>query len=238
MSHKTIRILLTDDHRMMREGLRKLLVEQPGLEVVAEADDGRSAVRLAGEAGAEVAVMDVTMSGLNGIEATRLIKAEHPNVQVVGLSMHADREFVTAMLAAGASAYLLKDCPFGELVTAIRSVAAGGVYLSPKVAGIVVDGCLEGMAGEASTYCGKLTAREREILQLIADGKSSKQVAQLLGLSAKTVDSHRRQVMEKLDLHSVAELTHYAIREGVTALRAPTAPDPATRGGREAHARS
>ena len=205
---------------MMRQGLRTLLADQAGLEVVADAGDGRTAVRLAGEAGVHVAVMDVTMPGLNGIEATRQIRAEHPAVQVVGLSMHADREFVTAMLAAGASAYLLKDCPFAELVTAIRAVAAGDVYLSPKVAGIVVDGCLEGMGGDAGPYCGgKLTAREREVLQLVADGKSSKQMAVLLKLSAKTVDTHRRQVMEKLDLHSVAELTHYAIREGVTALR-------------------
>jgi DNA-binding NarL/FixJ family response regulator len=205
---------------MTREGLRSMLAEQAGLEVVADAGDGRSALRLAAEAGVDVAVMDVTMAGLNGIEATRRIKAEHPAVRVVGLSMHADREFVTAMLAAGASAYVLKDCPFAELVTAIRAVAAGEVYLSPKVAGIVVGGCLEGMAGVAGPYCGgKLTAREREVLQLVADGKSSKQIAMLLKLSAKTVDTHRRQVMDKLGLHSVAELTHYAIREGVTALR-------------------
>jgi len=198
-----------------------MLAEQAGLEVVADAGDGRSAVRLAAETPVDVAVMDVTMAGLNGIEATRQIKAGHPAVRVVGLSMHADREFVTAMLAAGASAYVLKDCPFAELVTAIRAVAAGEVYLSPKVAGIVVGGCLEGMAGEAAApYCGgKLTAREREVLQLVADGKSSKQIAMLLKLSAKTVDTHRRQVMEKLNLHSVAELTHYAIREGVTALK-------------------
>ncbi len=205
---------------MMREGLRSMLAEQAGLEVVADVGDGRSAVRLAAEAGVDVAVMDVTMAGLNGIEATRKIKAERPDVRVVGLSMHADREFVTAMLAAGASAYVLKDCPFAELVTAIRVAAAGDVYLSPKVAGIVVGGCLEGMAGDVGPYCGgKLTAREREVLQLVADGKSSKQIAMLLKLSAKTVDTHRRQVMEKLGLHSVAELTHYAIREGVTALR-------------------
>ena len=197
-----------------------MLAGEADFEVVADAGDGRSAVRLAGEAGADVAVMDVTMPGLNGIEAARQLRAEHPGVRVVGLSMHADREFVTAMLAAGASAYLLKDCPFAELVTAIRTVAAGDVYLSPKVAGIVVDGCLERMAGDAAPYCGgRLTAREREVLQLVADGKSSKQVARLLKLSAKTVDTHRRQVMEKLGLHSVAELTHYAIREGVTALR-------------------
>ncbi len=162
-------------------------------------------------------VMDVTMPGLNGIEATRQVKAAHPQVKVVGLSMHLEREFVTAMLAVGASGFLLKDCPFAELVAAIRAVAAGEVYLSPKVAGVVVKGCVDGV--NSSKFCGgTLTPREREVLQLVADGKSSKQIAMILKLSAKTVDTHRRQVMDKLKLDSVAELTHYAIRQGVTAL--------------------
>jgi len=202
---------------MIRESLRGMLSEQPGLEVVGDAGDGRTAVRLAGELSPDVVVMDVTMPDLNGIEATRQLRAAHPDVRVVGLSMHADREFVKEMLGVGASGYLLKDCPFSELVAAIRAVAAREVYLSPKVAGAVVGDYLGGP--DAGRYGGRaLTPREREILQLVADGKNSKEIASLLKLSVKTVDTHRRQVMEKLKLYSVAELTHYAIREGMTVL--------------------
>jgi DNA-binding NarL/FixJ family response regulator len=215
-----VKIIVADDHQMIREGLRSMLAEQDGFDVVADTGDGRAAVNLATELGADVIIMDVTMPGLNGIEATRQLKAKRPAAQVVGLSMHADREFVTEMLAAGASGYLLKDCPFGELVSAIRAAAAGEVYLSPKIAGVVVQGCLQ--AGTPTDGgrpgAGTLTPREREVLQLVAEGKSSKEIAAMLKLSAKTVDTHRRQVMEKLQLYSVAELTHYAIREGMTTL--------------------
>jgi DNA-binding NarL/FixJ family response regulator len=203
---------------MMRQGLGQMLAEQPGFTVVAEAGNGRTAVKLTSDFRPDVAVMDVTMPDLNGIEATRQMKSNDSTVQVIGLSMHADREFVIEMLAAGATGYLLKDCPFAELVAAIRAVIAGEVYLSPKVAGIVVKGCIERSAKLNQPDDG-LTAREREILQLVTDGKSSKDIAILLKLSAKTVDTHRRQIMEKLHLHSVAELTHYAIRAGVTPLR-------------------
>jgi DNA-binding NarL/FixJ family response regulator len=216
MAQPCIKVLLADDHQLMREGIRRLLAEEPGLEVVADAGDGRTAVKLAGECGVDVVVMDVTMPDLNGIEATRQLKALYPAIQVVGLSMHADREFVTEMLGVGASGYVLKNCPFGELVAAIRAAAAREVYLSPKVAGVVVNTCLD---GEAARFCGgNLTPREREILQFVADGKSSKEIAYALELSVKTVDTHRRQVMEKLKLFSIAELTHYAIRQGVTTL--------------------
>jgi DNA-binding NarL/FixJ family response regulator len=215
-----VKIIVADDHQMIREGLRSMLAEQDGFDVVADTGDGRAAVNLAAELGADVIIMDVTMPGLNGIEATRQLKAKHPAAQVVGLSMHADREFVTEMLAAGASGYLLKDCPFGELVSAIRAAAAGDVYLSPKIAGVVVQGCLQSSTSTdgGRPGAGALTPREREVLQLVAEGKSSKEIAALLKLSAKTVDTHRRQVMEKLQLYSVAELTHYAIREGMTTL--------------------
>jgi DNA-binding NarL/FixJ family response regulator len=218
---RTIRVLLADDHRLMREGLRHMLEREADFEVLPDAPEGRTAVRLAAELRPDVIVMDVTMPDLNGIEATRQIKASHPTMRVLGLSMHADRQFVTEMLAVGASGYLLKDCPANELATAIRAAAAGETYLSSKVAGLVLMGVPGGQNGdthEAKRHYGSLTPREREILQLVADGGSSKEIAFRLGLSVKTVDTHRRQVMEKLQLYSVAELTHYAIREGLTAL--------------------
>jgi len=217
---KTLRIILADDHRLFREGLRNMLQREQDLEILPDAPDGREAVRLAAELNPDVILMDVTMPDLNGIEATRQIRASLPDVKVLGLSMHADRQFVTELLSAGASGYLLKDCPCQELVGAIHVVADGEVYLSPKVAGTIV-GAVAGSAGDGPS--GKrgfsaLTPREREILQLVADGSSSKEIAYQLGLSVKTVDTHRRQVMEKLQLYSVAALTHYAIREGLTAL--------------------
>ena len=216
---RTLRILLADDHRLFREGLRNMLQQEDDLEVLPDASDGRAAVQLAAQLKPDVILMDVTMPDLNGIEATRQIRAANPGVKVLGLSMHADRQFVTELLAAGASGYLLKDCPCQELVNAIHVVAEGEVYLSPKVAGSIV-GAVAGNDGNSQARRGyaALTPREREILQLVADGNSSKEIAFQLGLSVKTVDTHRRQVMEKLQLYSVAELTHYAIREGLTVL--------------------
>src|SRR3954468_4419683 len=164
----SIRILLADDHQMMRQGLKSLLAEQPDFEVVGEAADGRAAVRLAQELSAAVVIMDVTMPGLNGIDATRQLKAEAPDVKVIGLSMHPERQFVLEMLSVGASGYLLKDCPFAELVQAIGAAVAGDVYLSPKVAGVVVRG-----RGTNAAH-GGLTPREREVLQQVAEGKNTK----------------------------------------------------------------
>ena len=213
----SIRILLADDHQLMRQGLRSMLEEQSDLEVVGEADNGRDAVRLAGELRPDVVIMDVTMPGLNGIEATRRIRGENPNVRVVALSMHVERQFVMEMLGATASAYLPKDCTVDELLAAVAAVVRGDVYLSPRVTGVLVKECVGG--GPASgTFCGTLSPREREVLQLVAEGKSSKEIAHLLHLSTKTVEGHRRQIMEKLQLYSVAELTRFAIREGVTSL--------------------
>jgi DNA-binding NarL/FixJ family response regulator len=210
-----IRLLLADDHQMFREGLRQVLERHEGLDVLTDAPDGRTAVRLAQELKPDVIVMDITMPGLNGIEATRQIRAARPGARVIALSMHADRQFISEALAAGASGYLLKDCPVRELINAIRIVIQGEIYLSPKAAAAVVRSA---PAPDGGGYFGALTAREREILQLVADGNSSKQIAQLLGLSAKTVDTHRRQLMEKLNIDSIAGLTHFAIRQGVTAL--------------------
>jgi DNA-binding NarL/FixJ family response regulator len=208
-----IRILLADDHQMMRQGLKSLLAEQPDFEVVGEAGDGRTAVRLAQELSAAVVIMDVTMPDLNGVDATRQLKSEAPDVKVVGLSMHPERQFVLEMLSVGASGYLLKDCPFTELVQAIRAAVEGDVYLSPKVAGVVVRG-----RGASNGAARSLTPREREVLQQVAEGRNTKQVAQSLHISTKTVETHRRQIMEKLELFSVAELARYAIREGLTPL--------------------
>ena len=216
----TVRILLADDHQLMRQGLRAMLEEQPDLQVVAEADDGRVAVRLAKELAPDVVIMDVTMPHLNGIDATRQIRAENDAVKVIALSMHVERPFVVQMLEARASGYLPKDSPIDELLAAIRAAVRGDVFLSPSIAGMLVHPPPPrgGPVGEAE-LAGTLSPREREILQLVAEGKNAKEIAALLQLSSKTVEGHRRQIMEKLDLYSVAELTRYAIRHGITSLR-------------------
>jgi DNA-binding NarL/FixJ family response regulator len=213
-------IVLADDHRMVREGLRSLLESEPDMHVVAEAENGRRAVELAAELTPDVLVMDIGMPALNGIEATRQILGDRPGTKVVALSMHSDRRFVSEMLKAGASAYLLKAGAFEELINAIRTVVAQKVYLSPRIADVVVDDYVRHLPKAEPSAFASLTAREREVLQLLAEGKATKQAAAILRVSVKTVETHRRQIMEKLDLHSVAELTKYAIREGLTTLEA------------------
>jgi len=214
------RIILCDDHKIVREGLRALLAKQPGMEVIAEAEDGRSTLELVRNLKPDIVVMDVSMPDLNGIEATRQILAEAPNVRVLALSMHSDRRFVTGMLSAGASGYLLKDCAFEELTRAVRAVLSGQTYLSPGIAGVVVKDYVQRISGQAGppTPPSTLTAREREVLQLLAEGHNTKEIAGLLNVSTKTVETHRTQIMAKLNLRSVAELTKYAIREGLTSL--------------------
>jgi DNA-binding NarL/FixJ family response regulator len=213
----SITLLIADDHQIVRDGLCTMFRARPEFEVLAEAADGRTTVELAGTLSPDVVIMDVSMPGLNGVEATRQIRAHHPGVRVVALSMHPERQFVSEMLSAGASGYLLKDSPFDELATAVRTAAAGEVYLCPKVAAVVVKGYVGG-APKSSPFCGNLSPREREVLQLLAEGKNTKEIAYALHVSTKTIETHRRQVMEKLNIYSVAELTRYAIREGVTAL--------------------
>ena len=213
----SVRILIADDHQIVRDGLRTMFQDEPEFEVIAEASDGRRTVELARELSPDVVIMDITMPDLNGIEATRQIKAERPEVRIVALSMHPERQFVSEMLRAGASGYLLKDCPFDELAAAIRTAVTGEVYLSPKVAAVVVRGYVGG-APNATPFCGSLSAREREVLQLLSEGKNTKEIALALHVSPKTIETHRRQVMGKLQIYSVAELTRYAIREGITAL--------------------
>lgn len=193
-----------------------MLEQETDLEVIGEADDGRMAVRLARELSPQVVIMDVGMPDLNGIEATRQVLAESPGVKVIGLSMHCDRRFVMNMLKAGASGYLLKDSAFEELATAIRMVLGGKMYLSTEIANIVIKDYLQG-GGDESVF-SVLTPREREVLQLMAEGKSSRQIADHLVISIKTVETHRMQLMHKLQIFSVAELTKYAIREGLSSL--------------------
>ncbi|MEA2709338.1 MAG: hypothetical protein QOF78_1939 [Phycisphaerales bacterium] len=217
------KILLADDHQIVREGLKSLLNSHEDMEVVGEARDGRSAVQMAKELGPDVVIMDVGMPHLNGIEATRQIMSREPDAKVVALSMHSDRRFMGEMLKAGAKGYLLKDGAFEELATAIRSVIANKVYLSPRIANVVVDDYVRRppgqQNGETSAFA-RLTPREREVLQLMAEGRATKEIAMDLKVSIKTVETHRRQIMEKLSIHSVAELTKYAIREGLTSLDA------------------
>jgi DNA-binding NarL/FixJ family response regulator len=214
---KKNRILIADDHRITRQGLRSLLEKENDMEVVAEASDGRTAVELTREMKPDVVIMDVSMPDLNGIEAARQIIDRYRGVKVIALSMHSDTLFVTEMLKSGVSGYLLKDCAFEELAGAIRSVMAGKTYLSPSISGVVVNGYLNRIADTAVSPSG-LTDREREVLQMIAEGKSTKQIALKLHISVKTVETHRRQIMNKLNIFSVAELTKYAIRKGLTTI--------------------
>jgi DNA-binding NarL/FixJ family response regulator len=214
----SIKILLADDHRITRQGLRSLLEKESDMEVIAEAEEGHTTIRLARKLSPDVIVMDVTMPDLNGMEATRQILAELPNVRVIALSMHSDNLFVSEMLKSGASGYLLKDCAFEELTRAIHAVVDGKTYLSPTISGVVIDDYLHHLTKTESPASRVLTDREREVLQLIAEGNSTKQVALKLHISVKTVETHRRQIMSKLNIHTIAELTKYAIRQGLTSL--------------------
>ena len=214
----TIKILLADDHKITRQGLRSLLEKQSDMAVVAEAEDGRTAVQMVEKLSPDVVIMDVSMPDLNGIEATRQIISRNSKVKIIALSMHSDRLFVTEMLKSGACGYLLKDCAFEELAGAIRAVVDGKTYLSPAISGVVVDDYLHRLSKNDSPNGQILTNREREVLQLLAEGKSTKQIALKLHISVKTVETHRRQMMDKLDIHTVAELTKYAIRKGLTSL--------------------
>lgn len=213
-----IKIIVADDHQILREGLVALLGKQPDFAVVAEAQDGRSAVRLAQELEPDLVIMDIGMPGLNGIEATRQILAHRPETKVIALSMHSDKRFVTEMLKAGAVGYLLKYCASEELVTAIRTVLSHRIYLSPDIAGVVVEDYVKKTGAAEATAFNRLSPREREVLQLLAEGKSTRQIAADLHVSIKTIEVHRKQIMDKLGLQSLAELIKYAIREGLTTI--------------------
>lgn len=215
----SIRIILADDHQIIREGIRALLDKESDMEVVAEAANGREAVRMAIQHQPDVVVMDIGMPDLNGMEATRQIVEQASDVKVLALSMHSDRQFAAGILAAGASGYLLKDSAFEELAEAIRAVVRGQCYLSPGITGVVLSDYVERLADPGGSLpFATLTKREREILQLLAEGWTTKRIAEDLHVSIKTVETHRQHIMDKLELRSLADLTKYAIRQGLTTL--------------------
>jgi DNA-binding NarL/FixJ family response regulator len=203
---------------MLREGLRALLTQQKDFQVVGEASDGRSALELAAKLTPDVIVMDIGLPGLNGIEATRQLTSDFPSMKVIALSMHSDKRYVIQMLKAGASGYLLKNSASEELVNAITAVEGGKRYLSQAIADALAEHIMRETASAQGSAFTDLTNREREVLQLLAEGMTSKQIAKELSLAVRTVETHRRDIMSKLDLHSIAALTRYAIREGLTSL--------------------
>ncbi len=213
------KILIADDHKMFREGLHAMLDKEIGIDVIGEAENGHDIVQLAHKVNPEVIIMDITMPELNGIEATKQILNDNPSIKIIALSMHKDKSFVCKALSAGAMGYLIKDCAFDELADAIHSITANQIYLSKTIANIVVKDYvqkLEKNKDVSAPYI--LTTREIEVLQLLAEGQSNKEIAGKLCRSQKTIETHRRQICDKLGLHTVAELTKYAINEGLTSL--------------------
>ena len=213
-----IRVLLVDDHTIMREGLKSLLDQATDIEVVAQASNGVEALQKVEECCPDVVVMDLTMPQMGGIEATGRIVAAHPGIKVLALSMIEDKSCVVECLKAGAKGYLLKDCAGEELLGAIRILAAGESYLCPSITDLILREYTQLAAGSPSKATSSLSKREQEVLHLITDGKSTKEIAFTFGVSGKTVDVQRSSIMKKLNLYSIAELTKYAVREGLTTL--------------------
>lgn len=211
-------VMIVDDHQIVRDGLKAILHNEEGIGVIAEADNGRSALRLVKELNPEIVIMDIAMPDMNGLEATRRISTEFPDVKVLILSMHQDKRMVIEVLNAGARGYLLKECASDELLRAIRTLLQGETYLSPKISSIVVKDLVKQQKGESSSEIDSLSSREREVLQLLAEGKSMKEIAFTLDVSIKTVEAFRKRLMDKLKVNSIAELTKIAIREGLTSL--------------------
>ena len=209
-----INILLADDHKILRDGLRNVIEKVVNLKVIAEEQDGREAVKLCAELKPDVVIMDVSMPGLNGVEATQQIVHENPDIKIIALSMHSNKRFITGMFKAGAYGYLLKDSDSDELITAIKTVARNQKYVSQKISSIILNEFMSALPEEES----ELSSREREILQLIAEGKSSKEIGDILFVSSKTVDAHRKNIMDKIELRTIPDLTKYAIKSGLTSL--------------------
>ncbi len=214
-NNKMIKVIIADDHMIIRDGLRSLLERQPDMEVVAEAENGRIALKYVKELSPDVVIMDIGMRELNGIDATRQIAEMSPEVKVLALSMYSDKRFIKGMLKAGASGYMLKDSAFKELIDAIRVIIEDKIYISPDVASTVTEDYLKQSPDRDNSIRSLLTSREVEVLQLLAEGKSAKQIATSLLLSIKTIESHRSRVMKKIDVNNIADLTRYAIREGI-----------------------
>ncbi|MBN1257327.1 MAG: response regulator transcription factor [Planctomycetes bacterium] len=212
----TIRIILADDHKILRDGLSLMIESEGDMEIIGQAENGYEAVRLAKELSPDLVIMDIEMPELNGIEATRQIVKEHPKVKVIALSMHANKKLIREMFAAGAKGYLLKDCEYEELLNAVRIVTAGKTYLTPAITGLVVDNYMLGADAEKDSPYTILSDREREVLQLLTEGKTTKQIAMMLHISPKTVEGHRTRIMNKLNIDTIANLTKYAIQEGLT----------------------
>jgi DNA-binding NarL/FixJ family response regulator len=213
-----LKILLADDHRLFRDGLRTLLDKQADMEVIGETSDGPQTVTAVLEKKPQIVLMDISMPNLNGIDATRKIVAENTAVRIIILSMHSDQKFVIEALKAGATGYILKDCAVDELTTAIRTVSTGQIYLARAIEDAVIKDYLKLVVNKPDSAFSALSSREREVLQLLARGLSTKETASELNISIKTVETHRKQIMDKLGIHSIAQLTKYAIREGLTPL--------------------
>jgi DNA-binding NarL/FixJ family response regulator len=215
-----INILIADDHRLFRQGLSALFSTHDNIKVIGEAGDGHAAISMARKLQPDIVLMDINMPVLNGIEATRRVKAEIPGINIIALSMHSGREFVQKMFGAGSSGYLLKDCHFNELVEAVCAVDSGKSYISPSLAGTLIEDYLLQLSDKTGLAHGSvvLSRREREILQLIAEGWATRKIADKLYISKKTVETHRSNIMKKLSRYTVAELTKYAIAEGITFL--------------------
>ena len=212
------RIIIADDHKIMRDGLRSLLAQQMGMEVIGEAEDGRQAVKLALELKPDIIIMDISMPELNGIDAIGEIASRAPEVKSLALSMYSDKRFISRALREGASGYILKDCTFEELNKAIKTVLSNQIYLSPRLTELVIGEYVTHSSTDDSTMISALTAREREILQLLAEGNAVKKIAGMLKISGKTVETHKSNLMMKLNVKSIADLTKIAIREGLTPL--------------------
>jgi DNA-binding NarL/FixJ family response regulator len=212
------KIILADDHKIVREGLKNILNNEWGIEIIAEAENGRDAIQLVEEKKPDIIIMDIGMPELNGIESTKKISENSPNTKVIALSMHSDKQFVTGMLRAGASGYLLKDCAVDELVDAINTVRDNKIYLSSDISGVLVNELMNNLPISEGSKTSELSDREKEVLQLLAEGISTREIASTLFISIKTVESHRKNIMVKLDLFTVPELTKFAVRTGLTSL--------------------